>query len=103
MEWAMKRNVSDEHRKDLWEIIERDFSGSLMNNTKWTEALRALWELGLRYRVKLITKDSASSWGLLAVGEESRLPFGYVEGCGYSPIQVLEIEWLGGEGRTLAL
>jgi hypothetical protein len=89
-----KSNRPETYRQKLWEIVERDFSVSLMNDTKWTEAVRLLREMGLRCRVKLITRDAPSPLSMLAVGRESRLPLGYVEGCGYSPFRTLEIEWL---------
>src|SRR4051794_7973076 len=70
-----------QHRQRLQTILERDFGASLMNNTKWTEALARLKQFGLQHRAKLITVDEPTWWGWLSSGPEDRLPIGWVAGC----------------------
>ena len=40
--------------KDTRAIIERDFSASRMNSTKWAEVVQCLSELKLEYRVRFV-------------------------------------------------
>ncbi len=77
-------------------IIERDYTASLLNATKWMEVFAALHRLPLWWRLKLITTEQPCNWGkgVQASSTAAHLPFGWVEGCGYSPFMALEIEWL---------
>jgi len=85
-----------DHEATIRALIERDVAASLMNTTKWMEALDALRPLALFYRIKLLTHSQPSSWQRWLQGGSASdyLPRGYIEGCGYSPTPVLEIEWL---------
>ena len=85
----------NEHREKLQEIIQRDFAASLLNTTKWMEILDIVQMFAAWYRIKLVMADKPSQWsrGFQGGNSCSYLPRGYVEGW-YSPIEVLEIEWL---------
>jgi hypothetical protein len=81
--------------RKLRSIISREFTSSMMNDTKWMEMLGALYELKLRYRLKLVTSESSTDWGFLVGGKgQDYPPHPFVEGCGLSPVVTLEIEWL---------
>jgi hypothetical protein len=85
----------EEHKRKLWEIIQREFSASLMSTTRWVETLESLRSLDLAYRLKLITTGQCGPWSSApSVGKAPHLPTGWIEGCGYSPIPLLAIEWL---------
>ena len=89
-------SIFDRHRQELRAILERDYTASLMSNEKWRAMFDALQGLDLWWRLQLITAPEPSGWSRTLQGgsSASHLPHGFVEGCGYSPILMLEIEWL---------
>ena len=87
--------IGEDNEKRLRTIIEHNFLASLMNTTKWIEALDVLDNLNVYYRIKLITESDPSPWlrHLQYGNRVSYLPRGWFEGY-YSPTLTLEIEWL---------
>jgi hypothetical protein len=77
-------------QEKLHSLLERRGATSLMNNTKWREALEGLAKLPLRYRIKYITGEKVSDWTWLKFTRPCYIELGYWAGIS----RVLEVEWL---------
>ena len=87
-----KRNKEDIQREKVRAILERDFSYSLMNDTKWMEAFDVLHTLRVRVRTKRVDNPEPDRWTLPSGGTHSWLPKPYVDES--HPFRVMNIEWL---------
>ncbi len=79
------------HKKDLSNLIERKYSASRMNGTKWREALDEVSDLGLRFRLQWVDVAKPSDWmGLWG-------PFSgatWFDSAEVGPFETMSIEWL---------
>jgi hypothetical protein len=82
----------DVHSDNVRAILERDFSYSLMNNTRWMEVFDLLHDLRVRTRIKRIFDIEPGPWTWPSGGTNSWLPAPYVDES--HPFRVVEIEWL---------
>lgn len=84
------------HAAQVCAILQRDYTASLLNDTKWMELFAALADLPLWRRLKLVTEPEPGAWTrtLQAGSTAAHLPLGWIEGGGYAPLRCLEIEWL---------
>jgi hypothetical protein len=74
--------------KDIRAIINRKFSASLMNNTKWAELVNALCDLHLMFTIQFVDVEQPLQGG----GFWSATPR-YWDGP-FGPFLTLSIEWL---------
>src|SRR5262245_56809146 len=80
----------DAHTQKLRDLVERECVSSLMNDTKWMEAIALFKSLGVQCRIKLLTGQESTDWSTLWASALAP----YVETSGLTPVQVLEIEWM---------
>lgn len=73
--------------KQIRAVLQRDFSASRMNATKWREAVETLSKLPLQYRIKFVDVDHPLDGGVLVATKkhfDSR----------WGPVLILSVEWL---------
>lgn len=78
----------NEYKQRLRALIERECGASLMNDTKWMEAVGLIRELGLSCRIKLLTRPEPTDWGRVW---SPRSP-SYIEASHMGPVLALEVE-----------
>jgi hypothetical protein len=84
---------NDPRRKKLRKLIAREFSASLMNDTKWNKVLSHLQPLPIRFRAKFITEDEVSTWGRMVECHANYIEL--LTSCARGgPSLVLELEYL---------
>lgn len=75
-------------------LIQREGMTGLMNNTKWREAILALREVPLSYRLKILTRTEPSAWSDFPCSHLS-LNLVWPLGLGFAgPVNLVEMEWL---------
>ncbi len=83
----------DPRRQSLRKLIGREFSVSLMNDTKWNKVLSQLRILPVTLRAKLITEGEVSTWGRVVVPHANYIEL--LTACPQGgPYLVLELEYL---------
>jgi|GEM_PF-1265623 len=97
----MSAETHDKYLCKLRAIIENECDGSRMSDTKWEEMLDALRILypkaGFSYRIKMLDRDRASSWGWFSHTEHNgpgQVNSVWIEGLGNSPVKILALEYV---------
>jgi hypothetical protein len=85
----LSRKMMEPEEREVHAIIARDFSASVMNNTKWRELANALKGLPLAYRIKWV--DVAEPKPLGGIWSATDRHFDTVD---FGPFLTLSIEWL---------
>ena len=90
----MRRVQTEE--KEVRTIIARDFSASLINNTKWRELANTVAGIPLAYRVKWVDVAEPRMLGSFRTATDR-----YFDSSDFGPFLTLSIEWLdiGGKAR----
>lgn len=85
----LRRQKIEAREKNVLAIIQRDFSASRMNNTKWQKLNNALSDLPVAFRVKFVDVSEAlplfSFWAVMP---------GRFDSAEYGPFTSVSIEWL---------
>lgn len=84
----LQRRKAQAEGKEVRGVIDREFSVSLMNNTKWSELANALAGLPLGYRIKWVDVAEPKPLGGFWAATDRHFD------SSFGPFLTLSIEWL---------